>query len=161
MVSFSIYLVDDDPDLRELLELALETNYRVRTFGAAGPAIEAIKDSPPDLVLLDVRLPDIDGIDALGTIKTLHPEIMVIMITASRDVDVAISAMKLGAYDYFMKPLEIEALEISIRNALDKIRLRKEVQGLQETYLKENIPCFIGESDAIQDVMEVDIRQYR
>lgn len=155
MISFLIYIVDDDPDIRDLLKLALEANYSVKTFAAAGPAIEAVKETPPDLILLDVRLPDVDGIDALGTITTLNPEIMVIMITASRDVSVAISAMKLGAYDYFIKPLELDALDISIRNAFDRIRLRREVQDLQEKYLKENTPCFIGESDAIQDVMEV------
>jgi len=62
--------------------------------------------------------------------------------------------MKLGASDYMMKPINLDALEVSVRNVLEKIRLRKEVQILQETYLKENIPCFVGESNAIQDVMQ-------
>jgi DNA-binding NtrC family response regulator len=76
------------------------------------------------------------------------------MITAYEDVDTVISAMKLGAYDYVVKPLYMDGLEVTIRNALETIRLRKEVRELQEKHLKEHIPCFIAESNAIQDVME-------
>jgi DNA-binding NtrC family response regulator len=94
------------------------------------------------------------GVDALREIKKLHPEALVIMVTASTDINTAISTMKLGASDYMTKPINVDALEISVGNALDRIRLRKEVQGLQEKYLKENIPCFVGESNAIQDVMQ-------
>ncbi|UCE82664.1 MAG: sigma-54-dependent Fis family transcriptional regulator [Deltaproteobacteria bacterium] len=154
MISYSIYIVDDDDDLREVLSVALETNYQVKTFSTAGAGIEAIRQEPPDLVLLDIGLPDMTGIEALSEIKKLHPDVLVIMVTASTDINTAISTMKLGASDYMMKPINLDALEVSVRNVLEKIRLRKEVQILQETYLKENIPCFVGESNAIQDVMQ-------
>lgn len=154
MVAYSIYVVDDDSDMREVLSLALESKFQVKAFSTAGSAIEVIKDDPPDLVLLDIGLPDMSGVDALREIKKLHPEALVIMVTASTDINTAISTMKLGASDYMTKPINVDALEISVRNALDKIRLRKEVQVLQEKYLKENIPCFVGESNAIQDVMQ-------
>jgi DNA-binding NtrC family response regulator len=94
------------------------------------------------------------GIEALDRIKDLYPEMLVIMITAYEDIHTVISAMKSGAYDYVVKPIHMDSLEVSIRNALDTIRLRKEVQALQEKYLMENLPCFIGESNAIQDVMD-------
>ncbi len=154
MVAYSIYVVDDDSDMREVLSLALEPKFQVKAFSTAGSAIEVIKDDPPDLVLLDIGLPDMSGVDALREIKKLHPEALVIMVTASTDIDTAISTMKLGASDYMTKPINVDALEVSVRNALDRIRLRKEVQALQEKYLKENIPCFVGESNAIQDVMQ-------
>lgn len=154
MSAYSIYIVDDDADMREVLSLALDGKYQVRTFSTAGSAIEAIKDDPPDLVLLDIGLPDISGVDALRQIKKLSPDVLVVMVTASTDINTAISTMKLGASDYMMKPINVDALEVSVRNVLDKIRLRKEVQVLQEKYLKENIPCFVGESNAIQDVMQ-------
>ncbi len=154
MSGYSIYIVDDDADMREVLSLALDGKYQVRTFSTAGSAIEAIKDDPPDLVLLDIGLPDISGVDALRQIKKLSPDVLVVMVTASTDINTAISTMKLGASDYMMKPINVDALEVSVRNVLDKIRLRKEVQVLQEKYLKENIPCFVGESNAIQDVMQ-------
>ncbi|HVO85404.1 MAG TPA: sigma-54 dependent transcriptional regulator [Syntrophobacteria bacterium] len=154
VITYSIYIVDDDQDLRELLEIALESKHQVRTFPAARPAIEAVEKDPPDLVILDIGLPDMSGIDALRTMRERHPSLMVIMVTAFTDIKLAISAMKLGASDYILKPINTEALEVSIENVLERIRLRKEVQLLQEKYLKENIPCFIGESNAIQDVMQ-------
>ncbi|MCG6981018.1 MAG: sigma-54 dependent transcriptional regulator [Deltaproteobacteria bacterium] len=154
MSGYSIYIVDDDADMREVLSLSLEAKYQVRTFSTAGSALEAMKDHAPDLVLLDIGLPDMSGVDALRQIKKRIPDVLVIMVTASTDINTAISTMKLGASDYMMKPVNVDALEVSVRNVLDKIRLRKEVQVLQENYLKENIPCFVGESNAIQDVMQ-------
>lgn len=151
---YSIYIVDDEQTIREGIGMALEEDYQVETFSTAEVAIEAIENRPPDLVLLDIGLPGMDGIKALGIIKDLHPDMMVIMITAYEDMGTAISAMKLGAYDYVVKPLHMDALETAIHNALETIKLRKEIQNLQENYLKENLPCFIGESKAIQDVME-------
>jgi DNA-binding NtrC family response regulator len=133
VVTYSIYVVDDDPDMREVLSLALETKFQVKAFSTAGSAIDASKDDPPDLVLLDIGLPDMSGVDALREIKKLHPEALVIMITASTDIDTAISTMKLGASDYMTKPINVDALEVSVRNALDKIRLRKEVQALRRS----------------------------
>jgi DNA-binding NtrC family response regulator len=76
------------------------------------------------------------------------------MITAFDDINTVIACMKLGAYDYVVKPIHMDAFEVTIRNALETIKLRKEVRALQEKYLQENLPCFIGESNAIQDVMQ-------
>jgi DNA-binding NtrC family response regulator len=154
MITFSIYIIDDEPTIREGITMTLETDYRVRSFSKAEPAIVALEENPPDLILLDVGLPGIDGIEALRQIRTLNPDILVIMITAYEDVDTVISAMKLGAYDYVIKPLHMDGLEVSIRNALDSIRMKKEIQQLQEKHLKDDIPCFISESNAIQDVMD-------
>jgi DNA-binding NtrC family response regulator len=154
MITYSIYIVDDEQTIREGVTLALEDDYRVKAFSDAETAIAEIEKDPPDLVLLDIGLPGMNGIDALRHIKDLFPDILVIMITAYEDIDTVISAMKLGAYDYVVKPLYMDGLEVNIRNALDTIRLRKEVKALQEKHLKEHIPCFIGESNAIQDVME-------
>ena len=153
-ITYSIYVVDDEQAIRDGIALALQSDYRMETFSTAEAAIEAMEKSPPDLVLLDIGLPGMDGIEALGIIKDLYPEMIIIMITAYEDLDTGISAMKLGAYDYVVKPLHMDVLEPAIRNALETIRLRKEIQNLQERYLKENLPCFIGESRAIQDVME-------
>jgi DNA-binding NtrC family response regulator len=154
MISFSIYVIDDEQSIRDGVTMTLEADYRIRSFSKAEPAIDALEEDPPDLILLDVGLPGIDGIEALRQIKSSNPDILVIMITAYEDVDTVISAMKLGAYDYVIKPLHMDGLEVTIRNALDSIRLKKEIQQLQEKHLKENIPCFISESNAIQDVMD-------
>jgi len=154
MIPCSIFIVDDEMVIREGITMALGSNYQVKAFPSAEKAIKAIKSSPPDLIILDIKLPGINGINALREIKKLCPEILVIMITAYEDIKTVISAMKLGAYDYVVKPIHMDELEIIISNALETIRLRKEVKALQDKYFKENLPCFIGESNAIQDVVE-------
>lgn len=79
---------------------------------------------------------------------------LVIMITAYEDIASVVSSMKLGAHDYVVKPLRMDALEVTIQNTLENIRLRKEVQALQQNYLEENLPCFIAASKKIKDTME-------
>ena len=154
MLKYTIYIIDDEASIRDAISMALEDDYRIETFSKAETAIGSIENDPPDLVLLDIGLPGMSGTEALDRIKDLYPEILVIMITAYEDIRTVISTMKSGAYDYVVKPIHMDSLEVSIHNALDTIRLRKEVQALQEKYLRENLPCFIGESNAIQDVMD-------
>jgi len=155
MMGYSLCVVDDEEVAREGIALALRKAYQVRAFESAEYAIQNMESDPPDLVLLDIGLPGMSGIEALEQIKKLYPDIIVIMITAYEDVKTVVSAMKLGAYDYIVKPLQMEGLLVCVRNALETIRMRKEIQSLHEKCLKENLPCFIGESNAIQDVMEV------
>lgn len=154
MIPYSIYVVDDEQSIRDGICLSLEDEYTVKAFPSAEDAIDALQQEVPDLILLDIGLPGMSGIEAFQKINKISSDIIVIIITAYEDVKTVISAMKLGAYDYVVKPIHMEALSVTIRNALDTIRLRKEVQMLQEAALKENLPCFIGRSDTIQDVME-------
>jgi len=154
MVQFSLVVIDDEKTIRDGIEAALKSEYAVRSFAAAEEAIDEIKTSPPDLVLLDIGLPGMDGIEALTKIKELYPDVLVIMITAFEDAKTVISAMKLGAYDYVLKPIVMGGLRVTIKNALETIRLRKEVKVLQENYLKENIPFFIAQSNKIQEIMD-------
>ncbi len=155
MIAWSIYVVDDEETIRQGIEDALRDRYAVKVFPTAETALDAMGSAPPDLVLLDIGLPGMSGIDALRTVKERYPDTLVIMITAYEDVNSVVSAMKNGAHDYIVKPLHMESLEMSIRNALGTIRLRKEVRALQERYLKENVPCFMGDSREIRDVMEL------
>ena len=155
MITYSIYVVDDEELIREASLLTLGKVYCVETFATGETCIEAIQTHPADLVLLDIGLPGMSGIETLKEIKKRFPDVLVIMITANDDIETVITAMKLGAYDYVVKPINMDALEVNIRNALGTIKLRKEVQVLQEKYLKENLPYFIGESDTIQEVMHL------
>lgn len=155
MIKFNIFVVDDEKVAREGISLALKKRYKVSAFENAESAIEAMLDKAPDLILLDIGLPGMSGIEALEKVKELYPHLPVVMITAYEDVETIVAAMKLKAYDYIVKPLQMEALMVTVRNALETIRLRKEIQLLHEKYLKENLPRFIGESDATQDVIEL------
>ena len=156
MTPYRIYVVDDEAVARNGLKLALKKkNYKVQAFDTAESALKAIDEKPPDLVLLDIGLPGMSGVEALEIIKAHHPEVIIVMITAFEDVQTVVSSMKNGAYEYVVKPVQMDALLVILRNAFETIAMRKEIQALHEKYLKENLPCFIGESNAIQDVMEL------
>ncbi len=155
MTNYSVFVVDDEGVAREGVTLALKREYQVQAFASAEAVIDALENDTPDLILLDIGLPGMSGVEALKIIKEKHPEIIVIMITAYEDVETVISAMKLGAYDYVVKPLKMDSLIANVRVALETISMRKEIQMLHEKYLKENLPCFISESDAISDIMEI------
>ena len=155
MSRFRIYLIDDESSVRQGIAVALRKQYDLQTFESAEEALPVIHKAPPDLVLLDVGLPGMSGIEALTKIKTIDPGILVIMITAYEDVATVVAAMKQGAYDYVPKPIHLDPLKNTITNAFASIQLHKEIRDMQARYLKENLPGFIGESDAIQDVMQV------
>ena len=153
MLAYSVYIVDDEESLAKGIALGLPKEYQANSFTTAESALEAMTTDPPDLVLLDIGLPGMNGVEALSILRKKYPDIVVIMITAFEDIKTVIAAMRLGAYDYVVKPIQMDTLEVTVKNALESIRLRKEVQALQAKYLQENLPFFIGESKVIQDVM--------
>ena len=118
MTSKSVYVVDDAQAARDVISLALKKTYHVKAFPSAESAIEAMNSDPPDLVLFDIGLPDMSGIEALEQIKRLYPEMIVIMMSAYDDEKIVVYAMSLGAYDYLIKPFQIDILLEIIQNAL-------------------------------------------
>ncbi len=158
MNRFKVYIVDDEESIRQGVALALKKQYDIRAFARAESAIAALRKDPPDLVLLDIGLPGMSGLEALGEIKALSADVLVIMVTGYEDVSSVINAMKAGAYDYIVKPLQADSLRVTVANALETVRMRKEIQLLQERYIRENLPCFMGESDAVQDMMDLVTR---
>jgi len=119
-----ILIVDDDPAVSNFLERFLtKKSYQVSTAKNGAEAIEITKKESPQLILLDIRLPEINGIEVLKEIKKINPAIGVIIITAVQEEEIAQEAMKLGADDYICKPFDLEYLENSI---LAKIVLMSE-----------------------------------
>jgi DNA-binding NtrC family response regulator len=155
MYRYKLMIVDDDKLLQNSLKNVLSEKYDTVVVGRGEDALDLLRKHSVDLVLLDVRLPGQDGIETLQQIKALERELMVIMMTAYEDVKTVITSMKMGAYDYLVKPLEIEELEIIVEKALDNLRLKKEVEELRQQYLKEfNVGNIIGESPAIKRAIE-------
>src|SRR5210317_507179 len=99
MITYSIFVIDDEKTITDGITMALEGDCRVKSFYKAETAIEVMQEDCPDLILLDIGLPEMNGVEALRLIKSSHPDILVIMITAYEDIDTVISAMRLGAYD--------------------------------------------------------------
>jgi DNA-binding NtrC family response regulator len=118
MVSDSVYVVDDSQAARDVISLALKKDYHVKAFPSAESAIEAMSSAPPDLVLLDIGLPGMSGTEALEQIKRLYPEMIVIMMSAYDDEKIVVDALSLGAYDYLVKPLQMDILMEIIQTAL-------------------------------------------
>ncbi|MEH0022619.1 MAG: sigma-54 dependent transcriptional regulator [Desulfobacter sp.] len=153
MIDYTIYVVDDEKTIREGIASELEDDYTVFSFETAEDALAACPAHPPDLVLLDIELPGMNGTRALTEFRALKSDVLAIMITAYEDIKLVIASMKNGAYDYIVKPIHMESLEVTISNALETIRLRKEIAELRERQIRENLPCFIGESRAIHEIM--------
>jgi len=154
VIRYSISIVDDEESIRDGLELILSEEYDISCFTDAESFLSDLETNLPDLVLMDIGLPAMNGIEALAIIKKKAIDIPVIMITAFEDINMVILSMKTGAFDFILKPMNPDILELTIKKAISSIALRKEVKILQEKYLKDNNPCFIGESKDIEDVMD-------
>ena len=100
-----MYIVDDEESVREGVRIALEPVYRVRTFPDAESALATVQEETPDLILMDIGLPGMCGIDAIRAVKAVRPEVVIVVITAYEDVQTVVQAMKAGAFDYVVKPL--------------------------------------------------------
>jgi DNA-binding NtrC family response regulator len=127
-----ILLVDDEKLIRWSLTKDLERlNYAVEAFPNGKEALAATENQRFDLALLDVRLPDGSGIELLEKIKTSDPDMQVIMITAFADVETAVNAIRLGAFDFILKPFTLEKMRLTIQNALNSARMRREIDTLK------------------------------
>jgi len=153
-MNYSLLIIDDEESIRDSLSMALGRQYHVSTCASGKEALACLSALAPDLVLLDIGLPDISGLEVLGSIRQQSPHAAVIMITAFEDLDTVISAMKRGAFDYLLKPLRMDALKLCLERAGSSIRLGKEIRLLQDKALREQIPFFIAESEALTDVVQ-------
>ncbi|MFA4947259.1 MAG: sigma-54 dependent transcriptional regulator [Candidatus Krumholzibacteriia bacterium] len=127
-----ILLVDDEDTIRLFLEKTLrEEGYEALTAATGTEALELTRSELPDLVLLDLKLPDMNGLDVLKQIKEEVPEVCVIMLTAFGDIETAVTAMKKGAFDFVSKPVNLEELLITIGKGLDSRKLTRELFELR------------------------------
>lgn len=150
----SILVIDDEKNMRWVLERGLKPlGYRVETAASGLEGVEKARLNEPDLVIVDLKMPGIDGLDTLKRLKESYPKLPVIMITAHGTVETAIEAMKCGAVDYIMKPFDLEEIKIVIEKNLAVRELVKEVDYLRsELNLKYNGQSIIGQSAAMEKV---------
>ena len=132
-----ILIVDDDPGIREAFRLVLEEDYELVEAVDGPQALDRVQNSPVDLVLLDVRLPGMDGIEVLERIKGIDENIEVVLVTAVQTVRAAVMAMKLGAFDYVTKPFDEDEILPLIHRALERRALDREVVYLRSELARE------------------------
>ena len=143
----NILLVDDEEDIRDVLSVSLEDfGYKVYTAENGQEALEIYKEKKPAMVLTDIKMPLMDGIELLKKIKKRNPETEVIMITGHGDMELAIKSLKHEATDFITKPINVEALDISLKRAAERIVVR---QKLKE--YTENLERLIREKMELQD----------
>jgi len=155
-----ILVVDDDQTMRLVITEALKKRgYELEEAGSAEEALDKIRANPFALIIMDVRLPKMSGIEAISRVKEIDPQAIVIVVTAYGRKDIALDAIKSGAYDYFTKPFKLEEMEIVIERALEKRRLQNEINALRETVKKQReFKEIIGQSENIKDVLELVTR---
>jgi len=153
----TILVVDDERLVRWSLQQKLEQwGYHVSLAEDGATALGRIQLDNPDLITLDIKLPDMTGIDVLSELRKRNVQIPVIVITAFGVVDDAVRSLKLGAYDFIEKPINFEKLENAVRNALETRRLRTEVAFTHEIQRSEfSVDRIIGISDHIREVREI------
>lgn len=134
-----IYIVDDEPSILRLLThwIKNQWEYNVKTFENGTKFLQSFAKEEPDLILLDIMLPDINGNDLLKTIKRKNRNIPVIMLSAQGSIEIALESIRLGAYDYFPKPIDSNRLKLAIKNAITNFELTKKVDELKEDLQKE------------------------
>src|SRR5690348_4487750 len=152
-----ILIVDDELSMREVLCILQEgEGYQVDQAECAEEALSLMADGRLDLVVSDVSMPGLTGIELLARIKTQAPDTAVLMITAFSTAEQAVEAMKLGAYDYIGKPFKVEEVKVLVKNALEKRVLVQENKRLQEAVQERfSFSGLVGKSKQMRDVYDL------
>ena len=152
-----ILVIDDEQFITKSIKQHLEKEgCEVMTADTGEEGIEIFKSDPPDIILLDLNMPGMGGIETLKSIRKLNSDIIVIIITAHGDIETAVSAIKLGAYDFVEKPFELNRISVLITKAMETVNLKREVNYFREekcgAYSFNNI---VGESQIMKDVIDL------
>ena len=155
-----ILVVDDDESLRWVTQAQLQqSGYEVNAAADGDEALKMIQQAPPDLVITDLKMPGMSGLDLLRKIRADYPEILVILVTAFGTVENAVEAMKAGAYDYITKPVNMDELRLIVSRGLEHLDLQEEVRvlrsSLDKKYGFENI---LGQSKSLLYVLDMASR---
>jgi len=155
-MQFKILVIDDEPILRNSLDRALKAaGYDVITAETGEEGLVLYQKERPDLILLDHWLPGIHGDEVLRWIRERDADIPVIIMTAQGSIALAVDSMKMGAFDFLVKPFDLDQLEILVQRSLDRIRLKKEVAWLRDQYREKFRIGIVAVSGAMKEVLDL------
>jgi two-component system response regulator AtoC len=158
-MSERILITEDDEDLAFVIREALtRQGYEADVAPTAGALLDRLKAGSYDLILLDVRLPDMDGLDAIPRCRDLAPETPIIVMTAHGTRQIAMNAINRGAYDFFTKPLKMAEFQVVVSRALDRRRLQQQVKVLREGQSAGGFEELIGKSESLKRVIDMASR---
>lgn len=150
-----ILIVDDEPAIRRTLKDILESEkYKVDEATDGLDCLVKAKRTKYDVIISDIKMPKMDGMEALERLEIIAPDVPVIMISGHGDIETAVDAVKRGAFDYISKPPDLNRLLITIRNAMDKSNLITETKVLKQKVKKYKTPEIVGKSNGIQKIKE-------
>jgi DNA-binding NtrC family response regulator len=150
----NILIVDDDNSIRTAMSMTLNGKYFVSTAENGTTALKFLNKQKPELILLDIGLPDMSGMDLLERVRKTDPDVGVIMITAVEEVKTVVKALKLGAYDYLVKPIDGGAVKATVRNALENRRLKDQPRGVQKSDVDQGVFELVGHSQQMRDLLK-------
>ncbi len=151
-----ILVVDDEKSMREVLHIFLKNEgYSVTLADNGESAVAAVKKDIFDLIITDMNMPKVSGMDLLKSVKKIAPDTIVVVITAFGTTESAVEAMKQGAYDYIQKPFQMDDIRLVVKNALEKQKLRKDVSILKEQLNPPSLENIIGCSPAMQSLFTI------
>jgi len=156
-MSNSLMVVDDSRAIQRTLQKHFtENGYRVQTAGDGQAALDLMETDRPDVVILDIRMPVMDGLEVLKRMKEIDRNVAVVMVTALEDMQTTIRAIQLGAYEYINKPIDLDKLEVIISRALESRKLKEQVNrlvnGQKEEFRIDNI---IGKDEKIKEIFKI------
>jgi len=152
----TVLVIDDEHGIRQSFKMVLKDEFNVLLAETGAKAIEIFSKSSVDLILLDILLPDTNGLDLLKNLKQIDPNTEIIMVTAVKEIQTAVNAIKLGAYEYIIKPFVVDDVINTINRALEKHNLVKEV-----TYLRKELERYhpfeqiVGENEEMKNIFEL------
>ncbi|MFN3693757.1 MAG: sigma-54-dependent transcriptional regulator [Ignavibacterium sp.] len=157
---YSILIIDDEQSQREVLKGYLEKkNFRVITASSGSEGLDVVNKEQVDIVLSDYKMPDKTGIEVLEEVKRINPEISFVLMTAYGTIENAVKAMRLGAYDYLSKPIDLDELELLLEKIIENKNLKSEISFLkQQLQEKFKIDSFVSSSPKMQEVLSVAAR---
>ncbi len=158
-MKYRIFVVDDDRHYARMLSYRLDKNpdYSVKVFDSGDEVLRHMPDDRPDLILLDIMMPGLDGIEVLRRVREQDPDMLVVMVSAQGVIDTAVEAMKLGAYDYITKGQDdLVKLDQVVRNVLEKVSMKRELDTLRsEVTRRYGMGGMIGESTPMRRVYKM------
>jgi two-component system response regulator HydG len=152
----SVLVIDDRENMLKMMSTLLRDSFEVLTCSSGEEGLESFRKNPTDLVVTDIRMPDVTGMEILRSVKRISPDTEVVLMTAYAQVSQAVEAMKAGAYDYVTKPFEPDDMVLTLQKALERKRLRERTAVLEKEVEKRfGFSEIIGESEAMQRAFEL------
>ncbi|HEY0483935.1 MAG TPA: sigma-54 dependent transcriptional regulator [Kofleriaceae bacterium] len=152
----TILIVDDDEGTATLLrDLLRKRGFDAGAVSSGQQCLDWLRSRPCDVVVTDVQMPGMSGVELCATLRERHPDLLSIIVTGQNGVETAIAAIRAGAFDYLTKPMKIEAVEIAVSRALEHIALKREVKRLRAAVRRDTIDGIAGDSPAIRKMIEM------